>query len=64
VRELYKPDDRRAIAMDLARRHLARLNQFPRPIARQRLFGLLARRGFDEDDVLNVVEKMLGPAGE
>jgi regulatory protein len=60
VRETYAPDNRLAVALDLARRQLPRLKKLPPKNARQRLAGMLARRGFDEDDVRSVIEKMLG----
>jgi len=61
IKNIYNPDDRLAVALDLARRQLPRLSKLPKHVAIQRLAGMLARRGFDEDDTRSVVEKTLGP---
>jgi regulatory protein len=60
VRGVYGPDQRLAVAFDLARRQVARLKKLPMQLACQRLGAMLARRGFDEEDVRTVVEKTLG----
>jgi regulatory protein len=56
----FGPDQRLAVAFDLARRQVPRLKKLPMQLACQRLGAMLSRRGFDEDDVRTVVEKTLG----
>ncbi len=51
--------DPTAAALTLARKRWATLRKLPAPVAKRRLWGLLARRGFDLDVVQQVMEQVV-----
>jgi regulatory protein len=57
---VYAEMDSAAIAMQLAERQAARLRRLDPVVAKRRLIGMLARRGFDFDAIKQAVEKVLG----
>ena len=48
----------------VARKKWGTLNGLDEPTRRRRLYGFLARRGFDSDDVSRVVRHLAGEAAE
>lgn len=51
--------DPAAAALTLARKRWTTLSKLPAPVAKRRLWGLLARRGFDLDVVQQVMEQVV-----
>jgi regulatory protein len=51
--------DQRAMAEKSARKKLAQLGDLEPLVLRRRLFGFLARRGYDLDDIKRVVSKLV-----
>jgi len=60
VREVYESNDNVAEARKLAQKQAARLRKLDPQVARRRLAGMLARRGFDYDSIKPVIEEVLG----
>jgi len=60
VGQVYQGTDQRAVAVDLAMKHKARLIKLEPQVARRRLMGLLHRRGFDSDAIRHAIEQVLG----
>ena len=56
VREVYESNDNVAEAWKLAQKQAARLRKLDPQVARRRLAGMLARRGFDYDSIKPVIE--------
>lgn len=57
----YPPGREQELAVELARRHAPSLKELPMEARVGRLFGYLARRGFDEEAVRRAVVAALGP---
>lgn len=55
------PEDEREAALTLARRRVRSLTGLERHVARRRLAGVLARRGFSSGIVTSVLEVVMGP---
>jgi regulatory protein len=53
-----------AILGRVARKKLRTLGQLDPAVRRRRLYGYLARRGYDPDEIRRVMEEMSGPIGE
>jgi regulatory protein len=60
VEKTYEATDSLALARELARKQLARLQRLPPEVARRRLFGVLLRRGHDYETARPVVDELLG----
>jgi len=60
VGEVYESNDNVAEARKLAQKQAARLRKLDPQVARRRLAGMLARRGFDYDAIKPVMEEVLG----
>jgi len=58
--EVYAEHDSTAVARELARKQLPRLQKLEPMVARRRLVGMLQRRGFDYDAIKPVVDEVLG----
>ena len=56
----YEARDVMAIARELAEKQAARLRKLEPAVARQRLAGMLQRRGFDVGDIGSVIDEVLG----
>lgn len=54
------PASERDLATQLAQKHLPRLARLDKMVARRRLIGLLARRGFGQETIQDVVDTILG----
>jgi regulatory protein len=54
-----EPDDAVAAAMDLARKKLRTLTRFDEQTQQRRLWGLLARRGFESEIINRAVSKLM-----
>lgn len=54
------PDDEREAALTLARRRIRSMGALDARVARRRLAGVLARRGFSSDIVRGTVEAVMG----
>ena len=59
VQSVYGSADTPALARQLAAKHLPRLRNLPSAVARRRLAGVLARRGFDQDVVASLMDELL-----
>jgi regulatory protein len=59
--DVYAEHDSTAVARELARKQLPRLQKLEPMVARRRLVGMLQRRGFDYDSIKPVVDEVLGP---
>lgn len=57
----YPPAREQELAVELARRHAPSLKNLPMEQKVARLFGYLARRGFDEEAVRRAIVAALGP---
>lgn len=62
IGESYESISDQATAQRLAEKHAPRLSRLEPAVARRRLAGLLARRGFDYEEVSSIVEKFFGAA--
>jgi regulatory protein len=60
VGEVYESNDNVAEARKLAQKQAARLKKLDPQVARRRLAGMLARRGFDYDSIKPVIEEVIG----
>jgi regulatory protein len=60
VGEVYESNDNVAEARKLAMKQAGRLKKLDPPVARRRLAGMLARRGFDYDAIRPVIEEVIG----
>ena len=60
VGEVYESNDNVAEARKLAMKQAERLKQLDPQVAKRRLVGMLARRGFDYDSIKPVIEEVLG----
>lgn len=60
VEEVYEPHDSLAVARQLAQKKAASLRRLDPLVARRRLAGMLARRGFEYDVVRPVIDEVLG----
>ncbi len=60
VGEVYESNDNIAAARQLAQKQAARLKKLDPQVARRRLAGMLARRGFDYDAIKPVLEEVIG----
>jgi regulatory protein len=58
--EVYDRNDSLAVARELARKQAPRLAKLDPQVARRRLMGMLQRRGFEYDEIKQVVESALG----
>jgi regulatory protein len=58
--EVYDRNDSLAAARELARKQAPRLKKLDPQVARRRLMGMLQRRGFEYDEIKQVVESVLG----
>ena len=58
--DVYAEHDSTAVARELARKQLPRLQKLEPMVARRRLVGMLQRRGFDYDSIKPVVDEVLG----
>jgi regulatory protein len=57
---VYDASDTLAVARELARKQLPRLKKLEPMIARRRLMGMLQRRGFEYEEIKQVVDAVLG----
>jgi regulatory protein len=64
VQDVYEATDSLAIARQLARKKAASLRRLDPLVARRRLAGMLARRGFEYDVVKPVIDELLGGPGQ
>jgi regulatory protein len=62
--EAYSHADSPAVARQLAQKQLPRLRKLDPAVARRRLSGMLARRGFDFETIGPVVKEVLGRGDE
>lgn len=60
VQDVYEATDSQAIARALARKKAGALRRLDPLVARRRLAGMLARRGFEYDVVKPVIDEVLG----
>jgi len=60
VGEVYESNDNVAEARKLAMKQAERLKKLDPQVARRRLAGMLARRGFDYDSIKPVIEEVIG----
>lgn len=60
VEEVYEPHDSLAVARKLAQKKAASLRKLDPLVARRRLAGMLARRGFEYEIVRPVIDEVLG----
>jgi regulatory protein len=60
---VYDAHDSLAVARQLAERQAPRLRKLDPTTARRRLTGMLQRRGFDYEDVRQVIDSVLGKPG-
>ena len=58
--DVYAEHDSTAVARELARKQLPRLQKLEPMVARRRLVGMLQRRGFDYDAIKPVEDEVLG----
>ena len=58
--DVYAEHDSTAVARELARKQLPRLQKLDSMVARRRLVGMLQRRGFDYESIKPVVDEVLG----
>lgn len=63
VQDVYEATDSQAIARALARKKAGALRRLDPLVARRRLAGMLARRGFEYDVVKPVMNEVLGDSG-
>jgi len=61
---VYESTDSLAIARKLAQKKAASLRRLDPMVARRRLAGMLARRGFEYDVVKPVIDEVLGHGQE
>ena len=64
LKDVYAEHDSTAVARELARKQLPRLQKLDPLVARRRLVGMLQRRGFDYESIKPVVDEVLGRGGE
>lgn len=64
VEDVYEATDSMAVARELARKKAPALRRLDPLVARRRLAGMLARRGFEYDVVKPVIDEVLGDAAE
>jgi regulatory protein len=62
--DVYDSRDTLALARKLAEKQAPRLKHLNPQAARRRLVGMLQRRGFDYDDIQDIIESVLGRSGE
>ena len=62
--QVYDASDTLAVARELARKQLPRLSKLDPQAARRRLMGMLQRRGFEYDEIKQVVDSVLRAPGE
>jgi len=60
IEEVYESTDTLAMARALATKKLPALRKLEPHVARRRLMGILARRGFDFDTIKPVIDEVLG----
>jgi regulatory protein len=60
VEDVYEPHDSLAVARTLAQKKAPQLRRLDPLVARRRLAGMLARRGFEYDVVRPVIDEVLG----
>ena len=60
VGEVYESNDNVAEARKLAMKQAERLRKLDPQVAKRRLVGMLARRGFDYDSIKPVIDEVLG----
>jgi regulatory protein len=58
--DVYEGTDTLALARSLALKQASRLRRLDPAVARRRLIGMLQRRGFEYDDVRQVISEVLG----
>ncbi len=58
------PEEERAAALTLARRRMRTLSALEPAVAKRRLYGVLARRGFGGAVVASVVDEVVGELGD
>jgi len=64
IEDVYEPHDSLGVARTLAQKQAPRLRKLDPVVARRRLTGMLARRGFDYDIVRPVIDEVLGYGDE
>jgi regulatory protein len=64
VEDVYDPHDSLAVARNLAQKKAAHLRRLDPLVARRRLTGMLARRGFEYEVVRPVIDEVLGSFDE
>jgi len=62
--DVYDAADTLAIARELARKQAPRLGKLQPQVARRRLMGMLQRRGFDYEEIKQVMDSVLGADAE
>jgi regulatory protein len=60
IEDVYEPHDSLGVARSLAQKQAPRLRKLDPAVARRRLAGMLARRGFDYDTIRPVIDEVLG----
>ena len=58
--DVYDAADTLAVARELARKQAPRLGKLQPQVARRRLMGMLQRRGFDYEEIKQVMDSVLG----
>ena len=64
IEDVYDPHDSLGVARTLAQKQAPRLRKLDPIVARRRLAGMLARRGFDYDTIRPVIDEVLGYGDE
>ncbi|MDE0482456.1 MAG: regulatory protein RecX [Candidatus Poribacteria bacterium] len=54
-----KTDDEARLALQIARKRVKQYRRLPIQVAKRRLHGFLARRGFESEAIMQVIEKVL-----
>lgn len=60
VEDVYDPHDSLAVARNLAQKKAASLRKLDPVVARRRLAGMLARRGFEYETIRPVIDEVIG----
>ena len=64
VEAVYEDHDDDAVARELAEKKLRAMGRLDEPTKRRRLYGMLARRGFDSEVCSRVIDEALGETRE
>jgi len=64
LEQVYDASDTLAVARELTRKQLPRLKKLDPAVARRRLMGMLQRRGFEYDEIKQVVDPVLAEERE